>query len=89
MHSRCETETGRPWGLQGWEGGPGAGLPCGGGLLLGGHSGMGWGAAPCPLLPAGLSWEGPQALLRLLLCPGSTGPISPVLRGCNFPAKMF
>lgn len=73
-------------------------LPWSGGLLLGpsragegqgGHSGMGWGGVPCLLLPAGPSWEGPQALLRCSSVWVSQGPFPPYSEAVIFLPKCF
>ena len=50
-------------------------------------SGVWW--SPLPTAARSPVLGGTQALLCLLLRLGLTGPVSPVLGGCNFPAKMF
>ena len=50
---------------------------------------MGWGGVPCPLLPAGPSWEGPQALLRCSSVWVSQGPFPPYSEAVIFLPKCF
>lgn len=50
---------------------------------------MAWGGAPCPLLPAALSWEGPGPFCVCFSIWVSQGPFSPYLEAVIFLPKCF